>query len=114
MEIQRTRDLSNNGGFTLIALVAVIAIMAILVALFVPALARARKRGQEVVCLANVRQLTLATHLYAAQNRDRWIGNGPGDPLLNLPSPPKPQPPKVWVEGHEGNGPFNLTEERRA
>jgi prepilin-type N-terminal cleavage/methylation domain-containing protein len=52
-------------GFTLIELLVVIAIIAILAALLLPTLARAKERGQRIRCLSNMKQLMLATHLYA-------------------------------------------------
>ena len=47
-------------GFTLIELLIVIAVIAILLAILMPVARTARERGQRVVCLNNLRQLTLA------------------------------------------------------
>jgi prepilin-type N-terminal cleavage/methylation domain-containing protein/prepilin-type processing-associated H-X9-DG protein len=57
-------------GFTLIELLVVIALIAILAALLLPALARAKQRGQQTACLNNSRQQALAVLMYADENTD--------------------------------------------
>jgi prepilin-type N-terminal cleavage/methylation domain-containing protein/prepilin-type processing-associated H-X9-DG protein len=57
-------------GFTLIELLVVIAIIAILAALLLPALSRAKESAKAVQCLNQLRQISLATRLYAEENGD--------------------------------------------
>jgi prepilin-type N-terminal cleavage/methylation domain-containing protein/prepilin-type processing-associated H-X9-DG protein len=61
----RQAETLERGAFTLVELLVVIAVIAILSALLLPALSRARGKGQSVACLNNLRQLALATQLYA-------------------------------------------------
>lgn len=62
-------------GFTLIELLVVIAIIAILMAILLPALGRARKQAQSVVCSNNLKQVGYGAALYA-QDYDQKIPRG--------------------------------------
>ncbi len=66
-------------AFTLIELLVVIAIMAILAALLLPALSRAKSRAQTIICMNNLKQLTLCLHLYVLDNNDFFAPNNYGD-----------------------------------
>jgi prepilin-type N-terminal cleavage/methylation domain-containing protein/prepilin-type processing-associated H-X9-DG protein len=68
-------------GFTLIELLVVISIIAVLMAVMMPALAKAREQAKTTVCRANLKQLVLAASLWAEDNDGRsvaanWHGDG--------------------------------------
>lgn len=84
MKVVRTRGSASghSGGFTLIELLVVIAIIAILAALLLPALASAKQKAQQIKCINNLKQLTLATLSYAEDNGTRMIDH-PFIPAVN-------------------------------
>jgi prepilin-type N-terminal cleavage/methylation domain-containing protein/prepilin-type processing-associated H-X9-DG protein len=68
----------SKEGFTLVELLVVIAIIALLMGILLPALNRAREQGKRIVCLSNLKQLTLAWMTYANANNDKLV-NGAAD-----------------------------------
>lgn len=59
-------------AFTLIELLVILAIIALLAGLLLPALARAKQSARAMQCLNQMRQIALATRLYAEDNEDRF------------------------------------------
>jgi prepilin-type N-terminal cleavage/methylation domain-containing protein/prepilin-type processing-associated H-X9-DG protein len=74
---------ANHRGFTLIELLTVIAIIGILSAILIPVVSTVRESARRANCLSNLRQIGVASFLYAAENDGRFPrineGNWPWD-----------------------------------
>ncbi|MBL9129364.1 MAG: type II secretion system protein [Verrucomicrobiales bacterium] len=62
---------ADRGAFTLVEMLVVIAIIAVLAGLLMPVVGRGRSQAYAVACMNNLRQLGIATRVYADDNQDR-------------------------------------------
>ena len=70
MKSQQPPGYARRLAFTLIQLLVVIAIIAILASMLLPALTKAKDRAMLATDLSNIKQIVLATHMFANDNND--------------------------------------------
>jgi prepilin-type N-terminal cleavage/methylation domain-containing protein/prepilin-type processing-associated H-X9-DG protein len=75
--IPRHSRSTRRHGFTLVELLVVIGIIGLLISILLPALSNAKKQGQMVKCLSNMRQLAMATLTYC--NNNKYALPGPAE-----------------------------------
>jgi len=71
----------RRGAFTLIELLVVLAIIAVLMAILFPAFSQARQQARRAACAANLRQVGVAIHMYAADFGDTIPFGPSGRPI---------------------------------
>jgi prepilin-type N-terminal cleavage/methylation domain-containing protein len=69
----RTRIMKQRQAFSLVELLVVIFIIAALLSLLFPAFSQAMRKSKAVICGSNVKQLYIAHHLFAANNKGNPI-----------------------------------------
>jgi prepilin-type N-terminal cleavage/methylation domain-containing protein/prepilin-type processing-associated H-X9-DG protein len=71
----------GRGGFTLVELLVVVGIISVLIAILLPAMARAREQAKIVNCASNLRNLGQALLMYAGENKGRIPQHSGANPV---------------------------------
>jgi prepilin-type N-terminal cleavage/methylation domain-containing protein/prepilin-type processing-associated H-X9-DG protein len=84
----------KNAAFTLIELLVVIAIIAVLMAILMPALQLAKDQAYGIICVSNLKTLSMSWYLYADDNDGKLVGGHPA----------RTTPDDTWVKPPQGVG----------
>jgi prepilin-type processing-associated H-X9-DG protein len=66
-------------GFTLVELLIVLAFIALITAILFPVFARTREKARQGTCLSNLRQIAIASQMYAQNYDDTFLWNPSGE-----------------------------------
>lgn len=72
----RRESRPTSAAFTLLELLVVIGIIGVLAGLLLPALARAKEKGRQAICLSNQKQVAMAFHLYLEEQKEQFPAPG--------------------------------------
>jgi len=76
--LKKLQSPARQHAFTLLELLVIVAVLALLIGLRLPVLARATDQTKRAQCASNLRQFTLAMHIFANENEDRLPANSAG------------------------------------